>query len=189
MNVNYQEIAEQVINDPRYKEYVEFGEPRSGHPEGKVKHHIALLEENLEHFKPRLSEANYWKLKFLVRVHDTLKAIAEHDSPVFSPRHHAVLARKFAEEFTSDSDVLSIIYYHDENFYLWKQFQKTGEYDKKRLEHLLSKISDVDLFLIFILIDGCVPGKDFSKLEWFINEVKKYKTTIVDRSWILEENK
>jgi hypothetical protein len=186
MKVNYQEIVEKVVNDPRYREYVEFGEPRSGHPEGKISQHVLLLEDNLEHFKSKLSEENYWKLKFIIHVHDTLKAVAEHDSPAFSSGHHAVLARKFAEEFTSDPDVLNIIYYHDENFYLWKQYQKSGEYDKTRLEHLLSAISDVNLFLVFILIDGCVPGKDFEKLEWFIHEVNKYRTTVVDRSWILE---
>ncbi len=172
MNANYQEIVEKVINDPRYKKYIEFGEPRSGHPEGKISRHIVLLEENLERFKTRLSEENYWKLKFIIHIHDTLKAVAVSDSPAFSPGHHAVLARQFAEEFTSDLDVLNIIFYHDENFYLWKQFQSSGAYDKARLERLLYEISDIDLFLIFLIIDGWVPGKDFSKLGWFIDEVK-----------------
>ncbi|MCK7522528.1 MAG: hypothetical protein MZV64_35030 [Ignavibacteriales bacterium] len=100
-----------------------------------------------------------------------------------------MLARQFAEEFTSDLDVLNIIFYHDENFYLWKQFQSSGEYDKARLERLLYEISDIDLFLTFILIDGCVPGKDFGKLGWFLDEVKKRRTTTVDHSWILEIQK
>jgi hypothetical protein len=189
MNVNYQEIIEKVINDPRYQRYIEFGEPRSGHPEGKVKHHIRMLEENLERFRDRVSEADYWKLKFMIHVHDTLKAVAEHDSPEFSPGHHAVLARKFAEEFTDDPEVLNTIYYHDENFYLWRQFHETGNYDRTRLERLLSEISDIDHFLVFVLIDGCVPGKDFSKLEWFLDEVKRLRPTTVDRSWILEIQK
>jgi hypothetical protein len=38
---------------------------------------------------------------------------------------------------------------------------------------------------MFIIIDGCVKGKDYSKLAWFINEVRRYKTTKVDSSWIL----
>ena len=42
------EIVAQVISDPRYQKNIEYGEPRSGHPEGKVKYHIAELEENLE---------------------------------------------------------------------------------------------------------------------------------------------
>ncbi|MCK7522529.1 MAG: hypothetical protein MZV64_35035 [Ignavibacteriales bacterium] len=43
--MNYQKIVGQVVHDPRYKKYIEFGEPRSGHPEGKVSRHIVLLEE------------------------------------------------------------------------------------------------------------------------------------------------
>ncbi|HJR81540.1 MAG TPA: hypothetical protein VJ821_15820 [Anaerolineales bacterium] len=61
--------------DPRYQENIEYGEPRSGHPEGKVKYHIAELEENLEKMASRgISEVQYWKLKFLIHVHDTFKA-------------------------------------------------------------------------------------------------------------------
>lgn len=186
MNLDYQEIVRKVIRDSRYQEYIEFGEPRSGHPEGKIRQHIVLLEDNLERLKAKLSEESYWKLKFIIHVHDTLKAVAEPDSPAFSSGHHAVLAREFAKEFTSEPDLLNIIYYHDENFYLWKQFQRDGEYNKTRLEYLLSAISDIDLFLVFILIDGCVPGKDFEKLRWFISEVKKIRTTLVGDSWISE---
>ena len=80
------EIVEKIMNDPRYIKNVEYGEPRSGHPEGKVKSHIADLDANLEALKPRLSsEADYWKLKFLIHVHDTFKAEAESDTPILSP--------------------------------------------------------------------------------------------------------
>ena len=69
------QIVERVMADPRYQENIEYGEPRSGHPEGKVKYHIAELEENLEKMASRgISEVQYWKLKFLIHVHDTFKA-------------------------------------------------------------------------------------------------------------------
>jgi hypothetical protein len=38
---------------------------------------------------------------------------------------------------------------------------------------------------MFIIIDGCVKGNDYSKLACFLNEVRRYKTTEVDSSWIL----
>ena len=69
------DIVEKITADPRYQKNVEYGEPRSGHPEGKIKFHIAELEENLEKLVPRgVSEEQYWKLKFLIYVHDTFKA-------------------------------------------------------------------------------------------------------------------
>jgi hypothetical protein len=32
------EILEKVMSDPRYLKNIEYGEPRLGHPEGKVKY-------------------------------------------------------------------------------------------------------------------------------------------------------
>jgi hypothetical protein len=126
------DILEKIIADWRYQKNIEYGEPRSGHPEGKVKYHIAELEENLE--KPvshGISEEQYWKLKILIYVHDTFKAEAIPDSPITNPNSHASLAKKFAAEFTNDEDLLNMIQFHDVNFVLWKQFAGIGTYDRQ----------------------------------------------------------
>lgn len=179
-------IIEKILADPRYQENIEYGEPRSGHPEGKVKYHIAELEENLEKMAAQgISEEQYWKLKFIIHVHDTFKAEAVPDSPILSPASHASLARCFASEFVDDIDLLNMIQFHDENYALWKQFAATGSYDVQRFENLLTTIQDWDLFLLFIIIDGCTKGKDPDKTGWFINEVRKYRNTGIDESWLL----
>jgi len=173
------EIVQQVIADQRYLKNIEYGEPRSGHPEGKVKYHIAELEAKLHELAPRISEERFWKLKFLIHVHDTFKADAVPDSPISSPNSHASLARKFASEFTDDADLLNMIQFHDVNFALWKQFSATGSYDTARFQLLLETIKDWDLFLLFIILDGSTKGKDPNKIKWFIDEVKKYKAVEV----------
>lgn len=180
------EIVQQIITDARYVKNIEYGEPRPGHPEGKVKYHIAELEENLEVLRLRgISEGQYWKLKFLIHVHDAFKAEALPNSPILRPNSHASLARKFASEFTDDIDLLNMIQYHDVNFALWKQFSGTGFYDAARFSTLLETIMDWDLFLMFLILDGSTKGKDPAKTRWFINEVRKYKETIVDEAWLL----
>jgi len=180
------ELTEKIMGDPRYQKNIEYGEPRSGHPEGKVKYHIAELEENLEKLVSHgISEEQYWKLKILIHVHDTFKADAIPDQPIMSPNSHASLAKKFVSEFTDDADLLNMIQLHDLNFVLWKQFVAVGAYDGQRLENLLETIWDWDFFLMFIIIDGNTPGKDPNKLRWFLNEVRKHKNTYVDESWIL----
>lgn len=179
------EIVERVLADPRYLRNIEYGEPRSGHPEGKVRFHIAELEAHLEKLAPRISEEQYWKLKFLIHVHDTFKADAIPDSPIESPDSHASLAKKFASEFTDEADLLAMIQFHDLNFALWKQFATKGSYDLKRFSTLLDTIIDWDLFLVFLIIDGCTQGKDPDKVRWFIAEVRKYKETFVDETWLL----
>lgn len=180
------QIVEKIMADPRYRKNIEYGEPRSGHPEGKVKYHIAELEEKLEKFASHgISEEGYWKLKFLIHVHDTFKADAIPDSPILSPDSHASLAKKFAAEFSDDEDLLNMIQFHDVNFAFWKQFAATSSYDVQRFENLLETIRDWDLFLMFIIIDGSTDGKDPDKIRWFIGEVRKYKKTRVDESWVL----
>ena len=186
--LNMREIFKRLIVDPRYQANIEYGEPRPGHPEGKVKFHIAELESNLEKIRPRLnSEENYWKLKFMIHVHDTFKADAEHDVPVLHPRSHASLARVFANEYINDPDLLNMIQFHDENYALWQQVEKFGYYDQQKFDTLLNSIEDWDLFLEFTIVDGNTVGKDRSKLTWFVREVKKYKETKVDETWIMKE--
>lgn len=180
------DIVEKITADPRYQKNIEYGEPRSGHPEGKIKFHIAELEENLEKLVPRgVSEEQYWKLKFLIHVHDTFKADATPDVLIMSPNSHASLARKFASEFITDEDLLNMIQLHDVNYVLWKQFKAMGSYDIERFQNLLDTIQDWDLFLMFLIIDGSTKGKERSKLIWFLQEVKKYKNTTVDEFWVL----
>jgi hypothetical protein len=180
------DILEKVMADPRYRKNIEYGEPRSGHPEGKVRFHIADLEQNLEKLAARgISDEQYWKLKFLIHVHDTFKAGATPDVPIRHPNSHASLARKFAAAFTANEDILNMIQLHDVNFALWKQFHATGSYDQERFRDLLSTIRDWELFLMFLIIDGSTAGKERSKLIWFIQEVGRFKKTRVDESWVL----
>jgi hypothetical protein len=179
-----EEILKQIVSDPRYIKNIEYGEPRSGHPEGKIKYHIAELETNLEKLAPRISEGQYWKLKFLIHIHDTFKADATPDSSIADPNSHASLARKFAAEFIEDEDLLNMVQFHDVNFSLWKQFAATGSYDNGRFENLLDTILDWNLFLMFLIIDGNTEAKDPAKLVWFIAEVRKHRDVIVDETWL-----
>ena len=179
------DIVARVIEDARYLHNIEYGKPRSGHPEGPVKFHIAELEVNLEKMAARITDEQYWKLKFLIHVHDTFKAEAVPDSPIESLRSHASLARQFAAEFTVDTDLLNMIQFHDVNFALWKQFAAKGSYDTARFHRLLNTIIDWDLFLMFLILDGSTTGKDPEKVRWFIQEVRRYKRITVDESWIL----
>lgn len=181
-------IIDLIKADPRYQKNIEYGQPRPGHPEGKVKFHIADLEANLEALKVKgISQDNYWKLKFLIHIHDSFKAESEKDTPVLDARNHATLAKEFARKFTNDMDLLNMIQFHDENYKLWQEYLKTNSVDDERFQGLLNTIKNWDLFLMFIIIDGCVKGKDYSKLTWFINEVRRHKATSVDSSWVLPQ--
>jgi hypothetical protein len=178
-------ITEKILTDARYLRNIEYGEPRFGHPEGKVKFHIADLEANLDQIASRgISASTYWKLKFLIHVHDTFKAEAERDVPILHPRSHATLAKEYACQYTDDQDLLNILQFHDFNYSMWLDYAQKGSYDKAAFQHLIDMIQDWDLFLMFTIIDGRTKGKELSKLAWFIEEVKKHVPTRVDSSWV-----
>lgn len=181
------EIIDLIKSTTRYQRNIQFGEPRSGHPEGKVQLHIEALEVNLQKIREKfsISEDYFWKLMFLIHVHDTFKAEVNKDSPNLFERSHAALAREFASQYTDDTDLLNMLQFHDLNYKLWKEYVTKGVYSIEEFQQLVDAIENWDVFLMFIIIDGCVDGKDYAKIPWFINEVRNHKNTEVDASWVL----
>jgi hypothetical protein len=168
---DYRTIFEAIIVDPRYLANLDWGEVRPGHPEGTVRAHIAELESNLETLRSRLSDEEYWKLRLLVHVHDSFKAQAEPAVPITHPKSHASLARAFLATYCYDDDLLAMVQYHDEPFALYRQLQYKGRYDLHRFAALLGAIHDWNLFLAFMVVDGCTAGKSREPLHWFLREV------------------
>ena len=167
----YQSAFHALTADPRYQRNLDWGEPRPGHPEGIVRAHIAELEQNLERLRPKLSETDYWKLKLLIHAHDIFKAEAEPHVPIVHPRSHASLARSFFAAYCDDPGLLAMVQYHDEPFALYRQVKAKGQYSRERFTALVNAIQDWNLFLAFLIIDGCTRGKSRRPLHWFFREV------------------
>ena len=171
MVIDYQNIFERIIADPRYAANVDWGKPRPGHPEGTVRAHIAELERNLETLLPKLNETECWKLKLLIHTHDTFKSQSQDGVAIVAPQSHASLARAFLASFCDDSDLQMMVQYHDEPFALYRQVETKGRYSQVRLDALLAAIQDWNLFLAFNIIDGCTIGKSREPLRWLFREV------------------
>jgi hypothetical protein len=180
-----QDIFAKIIADPRYQANLDWGVPRSGHPEGTVRAHIAELEKNLEVLRNRVSDDDYWKLRVLIHTHDTFKGEAEPGVAITDPRSHASLARHFLAAYCNDQDLLNMVQFHDEGHALWRQLSAKGNYQQDRLATLLASIRDWDLFLWFTIIDGCTEGKSRDALRWFVNEVNRHVPTSVTVDSIL----
>jgi hypothetical protein len=172
MDTDYRSIFESILSDPRYLANLDYGDPRSGHPEGSVRAHVAELEANVEALRSHLtSEDEYWKLKVLVHTHDTFKAESRPGVPIKDPGSHASLARAFLAGYCDDPDLLAIVQYHDEPYALFRQFESKGSYNKERMEVLRNEIKDWDLFLMFLIVDGCTAGKSREPLHWLFREI------------------
>jgi len=167
----YEKVYDAIVSDPRYQRNLDWGEPRPGHPEGTVRAHIAEIERNLEILRPKLSDAEYWKLKILVHTHDSFKREARQGVAITAPESHASLACAFLSSLCDDPDLLAIVQYHDEPFALWRQFIAKGKFSEQRLAELLTRIRDWDLFLAFNIIDNCTEGKSREPLAWLFRQV------------------
>ena len=174
---DYEQILTRIQADERYQRNLDWGRRRKGHPEGTLRKHIKELEGNLNSLRSKFSELDFWKLKVLIHVHDILKPDAEKGVPIVDPRSHASMAREFLSEFCDDADLLNMVQFHDEPYGLWKKYQKSG-IDEVRLARLLETIHDWDLFLAFLIIDGCTEGKSRDPLIWFFDVIGgKIKST------------
>jgi hypothetical protein len=170
-----------IMRDPRYIEGIMYGKPRTGHDEGTVANHIVELEGNLLRIgvghSSVLDEEEALKLLILIHVHDTFKMTGKrltdnHQVSLRDPRSHASLAKNFLAEFVHDDSMLAIAQFHDEGHALWKQWLAKGHYNETRLREALAQIPDIELFLLFTVIDGYTKSKlkDRSP-KWFLDVV------------------
>ena len=178
----YEQIFQQIVADERYLRNLDWGQPRKGHPEGTVRAHIEELEQNLKRLPVKFSAQEYWKLKILIHTHDTFKAEAKLGMPISDPRGHASLARIFLAEFCDDRDLLAMTQLHDEPYALWRMYQGKKRIDHTRFEKLLESIDDWNLFMAFLLIDGCMKGKSRDALHWFFNEIADNVSSKITRT-------
>lgn len=169
---NYEQALLACLKDPRYLENLDWGQPRSGHPEGTIRAHIAELEENLEQLLPKLAEEEAWKLRLLVHTHDSFKPQAKRGVPITHPESHASLARQFLAEFIADLDLLNMVQFHDEPYALWRQARKRERCSEERLTALFDTIEDLELFVAFNLVDACTEGKDREPIAWWLDCVE-----------------
>jgi hypothetical protein len=183
---DYEKILQSIQADERYQRNLDWGRPRRGHPEGTVRGHIRELERNLDSLRSRISELDYGKLQLLIHTHDTFKADATQGVPIGDPRSHASLGRKFLSEFCNDPDLLAMVQYHDEPYALWKQFESRAQCDPNRFEKLLAAIADWELFLTFLIIDGCTEGKSREPLIWFFRQIAGRVDSRVTADWLLQ---
>lgn len=130
-----------------------------------------------------MSDEEYWKLRVLVHTHDTFKPNAKSGVAIADPESHASLARQFLAKHVSDSDLLNIVQFHDEAFAIWKKHRYGGDYDQ-RLRRLIEVIDNWDLFLAFLIVDGCTAGKSTEPLEWFFTEIEDKVESRVDATWM-----
>jgi hypothetical protein len=156
------ELEREVLADPRLRAGLDWGAPRSGHPEGRVADHVAAMLSAIPADDPLRSD-----LRFLALVHDSFKADVRPHEPWSPGNDHATLAHRFAERYTSDERLLTTLKLHDEPYWIWRN----ADAPEQALRPIVERLPDVELFARFVELDAANEGKDLTFLWWFRREL------------------
>ena len=163
------ELERAVTADERLVEGMAWGEPRSGHPEGRVGAHVGDLLRTLDGWDEPAERRSL--LRFVAIVHDAFKNRVRNYLPRTGENHHAMRARRFAEGFTDDERLLATIELHDRPYQIWRRMRRKGSLDRSAFEEMLARVPDRELFLRFIELDGSTDGKNPEPIRWFRDEM------------------
>ncbi len=168
------DLEQQLALHPDIKAGLGWGEPRYGHPEGKVLYHIPEIYVNLNRLSPPLSINEREQLRLIALLHDAFKYIEDKGYPRDWSRHHSILARQFSEVYITDKTVLDIIELHDEAYYCWRLdiLEDEPEQAAARFELLLERIGHcLQLYYIFFRCDTRTGDKTQAPVKWFEKKV------------------
>ncbi len=146
-----------------------WGVPRDGHYEGKVIYHIRDVLRNVEKYS---SQENRCDLRLITLIHDTFKYKVNMSKPRSGENHHAVIARRFAEKFISNENILDVIELHDEAYASWKMIDWKANIlgAQDRAKKLIERLDgNLDLYLTFYKCDNRIPSKSRINYDWFSN--------------------
>jgi hypothetical protein len=169
------DLERTIIADQEWWTGAEYGEPRPGHPEGKVVYHIKEVLNNIDRlfstssYDPGPSPL-YCQLRLIALIHDTFKYKVDRAKPRNGENHHGTIARRFAEKYIKDEAVLEIIELHDEAYNAWRKGNSRGQWDKaeERAKVLIKRLGNrLELYLAFFQCDNETGDKTRDSVIWF----------------------
>lgn len=160
------DLERSLVALPEFQHGLSWGEPRFGHPEGKVVLHVREVLENISAI-PDLQPIDRSRLRLIALAHDTFKHAESRSRPRDWTRHHGMLARRFMEGYTSDTVVLDVIETHDDAYYKWLS-QRRRPSPHSQLDSLLSRVGHcIQLYYLFFKCDTQTGDKIQAPLRWF----------------------
>lgn len=164
------DLERELLQTPEFQTGMSWGEPRFGHPEGKVCLHVREVLDNINAIAS-LTPEDRSRLRLAAMAHDTFKYLEDRSRPRNWERHHGALARRFMALYTSDQVLLDLIECHDDAFYAWlweKSEAFRVENPHKSLDSLLYRFDGaLPLYAIFFRCDTLTGDKILAPLKWF----------------------
>jgi hypothetical protein len=164
------DLERAVTADPRLLEGLAWGRPRRGHPEGPVGNHVGDLLRTIDEWGE--SGRRRSDLRFIALVHDGFKYAVSALRPKTGENHHAMRARRFAEDYTSEERLLAAIELHDRPYHLWRRRRRTGHVPARKLDDMIARLPDLPLFTRFVELDASTEGKRPEPVDWLLAELR-----------------
>ena len=168
------DIERTLAADPLFRQGLDYGRPRRGHPEGAIKYHIAAVIKNIDSWYA--PSPYYLSLRLVALIHDTFKFQVDTTKQRSGPNHHGAYARRFAEQYITDDAVLDIIELHDEAYNAWGAGDRRGNWKTatKRATRLIERLGNkLDLYRAFYRCDNETGDKSQVGREWFEELITK----------------
>jgi hypothetical protein len=162
------ELEATIVGDPAWQEGARWGEPRLGHPEGSVGNHIAEVLANVD--RQAVDSEDRARLRLAALVHDTFKYRVDQTKPKSGVNHHAMFARRFAEPYIDDQELLDVVELHDEAYNSWAKGLRSGDWEsaEARARRLIDRLGRaLPFYLRFYRADNQTDAKSQEPLEWF----------------------
>jgi len=167
-------VEVEIMNDPEFIEGAMLGEPRRGHPEGKIIYHIEEVLANVDKCTAQAPESRKM-LRFVALIHDTFKHKVDYTKPKVGENHHAMIARRFAEKYTKDLVILDIIELHDEAYNAYSMGVRKDNWKGavERIDRLRKRLGYwLGVYMIFYWCDNNTGDKTQENYEWFEEQIK-----------------
>ncbi len=164
-----------LLTVPEFRYGLLWGEPRFGHPEGRVCFHVREVFNNIDRI-PDLPANDRNTLRLIALAHDTFKYAEDRSRPRNWSEHHSLLARKFMENYTADPVILDIIETHDDAYYIWldaRHDQTVPKIRRSSLDLLLQRMDYcLQMYYLFFKCDTQTGDKTQAPLKWFEKTVE-----------------
>ncbi len=174
------EVEQQLILLPELQRGLLWGEPRFGHPEGKVVYHVQEVYENIDALK-HLDDGRRSRLRLIALAHDAFKHLEVKGQPRDWELHHGSIARRAVQSLIADETILDIIELHDEAYYCWRGHRQLANDDlqpRYSVEMLLEKVEPFLLdYMLFFRCDTLTGDKNPAPLKWFEDIVAELTRT------------
>lgn len=157
-----------LIHQEPFSRGLLWGEPRFGHPEGRVALHVREVLDNVDRI-PRLEVKVRQQLRLVALSHDTFKYAEHRGRPRDWDQHHGRIARRYLEPYTDDRTVLDLLEAHDDAYYAWLATRNLPPVGRLvTLETLSERLAHCwQTYYLFFKCDTQTGDKNQAPLKWF----------------------